>query len=149
MSKTNGSHPNGNGHKSEAEKMAQDWATNPRWAGIERPYGPEDVLKLRGSFKVEHTIATMGAERLWNLMETEPFVRTLGALSGMQAVQMVQAGLKGIYLSGWQVAADANSWGQTYPDQSIYPYDSAPKLAKRINNALQRSDQIAHLNGDE
>ncbi len=155
MSKTNG-HLNGssshmsktNGHHSEAEAMAKDWETNPRWQGIERPYGPEEVLKLRGSFKVEHTIAKMGAERLWHLMETEPFVRTLGALSGQQAVQMVQAGLKGIYLSGWQVAADANSWGQTYPDQSIYPYDSAPKLAKRINNALQRADQIAHMNGD-
>lgn len=149
MSKTNGYQNGANGHHSEAERMAHEWANSSRWAGIERPYSPEDVLKLRGSFKVEHTIAKMGAERLWHLMETEPFVRTLGALTGQQAVQMVQAGLQGIYLSGWQVAADANSWGQTYPDQSIYPYDSGPKLAKRINNALQRADQIAHASGDE
>lgn len=146
--KTNGIHTNGNGHgMSEAETMMRDWETNPRWEGIDRPYTAEDVLKLRGSFPVEYTLARMGAERLWELMESEPFVRSLGALSGGQAVQMVQAGLQAIYLSGWQVAADANSWGQVYPDQSIYPYDSAPKLARRINNALRRADQIDHANG--
>ena len=141
---------NGNGHGNyTAEVMKSDWANNPRWDGIERPYRPEDVLNLRGSFKVEHTIARMGATRLWELMNERPFVRALGAVTGQQAVQMVQGGLEAIYLSGWQVAADANSWGQTYPDQSIYPYDSAPKLARRINNALMRADQIAHVNGDK
>ncbi len=135
---------NGNGH---IDSMTQEWATNPRWQGIKRPYTADDVQKLRGSFLVEHTIAKMGAERLWKLMDEEPFVRALGALSGGQAVQMVEAGLQAIYLSGWQVAADANSWGQTYPDQSIYPYDSAPKLIKRINNALMRADQIDHMGG--
>jgi isocitrate lyase len=139
---------NTNGHKKHAlETMAQDWATNPRWAGVTRPYTPMDVDRLRGSFQIEYTLARMGAERLWNLMESEPFVRSLGALSGGQAVQMVQAGLQAIYLSGWQVAADANSASHTYPDQSLYPADSAPKLVARINNALQRADQIDHMNG--
>lgn len=135
---------NGNGHKDE---MTLDWETNPRWAGIERPYTAADVRKLRGSFVVEQTIAKIGAERLWKLMEEEPFVRALGALSGGQAVQMVQGGLQAIYLSGWQVAADANAASHTYPDQSLYPADSAPKLIKRINNALQRADQIDHMSG--
>lgn len=135
---------NGNGHK---DSMTMDWETNPRWKGITRPYTAEDVQKLRGSFVVEQTIAKMGAERLWQLMEEGPFVRSLGALSGGQAVQMVEAGLQAIYLSGWQVAADANAASHTYPDQSLYPADSAPKLVKRINNALQRADQIDHMNG--
>lgn len=129
--------------------LTQEWETNPRWAGIERPYSAEDVMRLRGSFTVEHTIARMGAERLWELMKTEPFVRSLGALTGGQAVQMVEAGLQAIYLSGWQVAADANLAGSTYPDQSLYPANSAPKLVQRINNALQRADQIAHMNGED
>lgn len=128
-------------------EMEKEWAENPRWEGIERPYTAEDVLRLRGSFKIEYTLAKMGAERLWELMETQPFVRALGALSGGQAVQMVQAGLQAIYLSGWQVAADANGAAHTYPDQSLYPANSAPKLAQRINNALLRADQIDHMNG--
>ncbi|RMD53778.1 MAG: isocitrate lyase [Candidatus Thermofonsia bacterium] len=125
--------------------MAEDWKFNKRWQGIERPYTPQDVLRLRGSIQIEHTLARMGAERLWQLMKEDPYVHALGALTGNQAVQMVQAGLKAIYLSGWQVAADANGAGQTYPDQSLYPADSAPKLVQRINAALQRADQIYHL----
>jgi isocitrate lyase len=118
-----------------------------RWAGIERPYTGEDVLRLRGSVQVEHTLARLGAERLWSLLHDEEYVAALGALSGGQAVQMVKAGLKAIYLSGWQVAADANLAGQTYPDQSLYPADSAPALVKRLNNALLRADQIEHAEG--
>jgi isocitrate lyase len=118
-----------------------------RWDGIERPYTDEDVRRLRGSVRVEHTLARLGAERLWNLLHEEPYVAALGALSGGQAVQMVKAGLKAIYLSGWQVAADANLSGQTYPDQSLYPVTSAPALARRINNALLRADQIEWAEG--
>ncbi len=129
----------------EINKLAEDWKFNKRWQGIERPYTPQDVLRLRGSIQIEHTLARMGAERLWQLMKEDPYVHALGALTGNQAVQMVQAGLKAIYLSGWQVAADANGAGQTYPDQSLYPADSAPKLVQRINAALQRADQIYHL----
>lgn len=128
-------------------KLEQEWANNPRWAGIERPYSAEDVLKLRGSFQVEQTIARMGAERLWYLLHNRPFVRSLGALTGGQAVQMIQAGLEAIYLSGWQVAADANLSANTYPDQSLYPANSAPQLVARINRALQRADQIDHMQG--
>ena len=130
-----------------AAQMSQDWATAPRWAGIERPYTPEQVLRLRGSFMIEYTIARMGAERLWHVLHTEPFVRALGAITGNQAVQMVQAGLKAIYMSGWQVAGDNNTAGETYPDQSLYPVDSVPNLLRRINKALQRADQISHMNG--
>ncbi|GIK74621.1 MAG: isocitrate lyase [Chloroflexota bacterium] len=130
-----------------AAQMSRDWATSPRWAGIERPYTPEQVLRLRGSFMIEYTIARMGAERLWHLLHTEPFVRALGAVTGNQAVQMVQAGLKAIYMSGWQVAGDNNTAGETYPDQSLYPVDSVPTLLRRINKALQRADQISHMNG--
>jgi isocitrate lyase len=119
-----------------------------RWQGIERPYSDEDVERLRGSVVVEHTLARLGAERLWSLLHTEPFVPSLGALSGNQAVQMVKAGLPAIYVSGWQVAADANLSGQTYPDQSLYPADSAPALVRRINNALLRADQIHWAEGD-
>ena len=115
--------------------------------GIERPYTQEDVERLQGRFHVEHTIARLGAERLWKLMETEPYVAALGALTGAQAVQMVKAGLKAIYLSGWQVAADGNLSAQTYPDQSLYPVNSAPALVKRINNALLRADQIDAAEG--
>jgi isocitrate lyase len=120
-----------------------------RWAGIERPYSEADVEALRGSVVVEHSLARLGAERLWELLETEPFVPTLGAMTGGQAVEMVKAGLKGIYVSGWQVAADANLAGHTYPDQSLYPSTSAPALVRRINNALLRADQIATAEGDQ
>src|SRR6266849_2260677 len=124
-----------------------DWATNQRWKGVERPYTAEDVLRLRGSIQIEHTLARMGAERLWELLQTEPYVNALGAMTGNQAVQQVQAGLKAIYVSGWQVAADANNAGQMYPDQSLYPADSVPHMCRRINNALQRADQIHHAEG--
>jgi isocitrate lyase len=129
------------------ERMDYEWGSNPRWAGIERPYRPADVLRLRGSIHIEHTLARMGAERLWELLQTEPYVNALGALTGNQAVQQVQAGLKAIYVSGWQVAADANSAGQMYPDQSLYPADSVPNLCRRINSALQRADQVHHAEG--
>jgi isocitrate lyase len=120
-----------------------------RWDGITRPYTPEDVERLRGSVRVEHTLARLGAERLWTLLQERPYVRALGALSGNQAVQMVKAGLDAIYLSGWQVAGDANLSSQTYPDQSLYPSNSAPALVSRINNALQRVDQIEHSEGND
>ncbi len=127
--------------------MAQDWASNPRWKGVERPYTAEDVLRLRGSIHIEHTLARMGAERLWDLLHTDPYINALGAMTGNQAVQQVQAGLKAIYVSGWQVAADANNAGTMYPDQSLYPADSVPNLCRRINNALQRADQVHHAEG--
>jgi isocitrate lyase len=126
-------------------EISSAWNDQARWQGIERPYTPEDVLRLRGTVKIEYTLARMGAERLWRLMNTEPYVRALGAVTGNQAVQMVQAGLQAIYLSGWQVAADANTAAHTYPDQSLYPMDSAPHLVQRLNNALLRADQIYHL----
>src|SRR3712207_7375461 len=118
-----------------------------RWAGVERPYGLEDVARLAGSVPVEHTLARRGAERLWRLLHEEDYVAALGALTGGQAVQMVRAGLKAIYLSGWQVAADANLAGHTYPDQSLYPANSGPALVKRLNNALLRADQIDTVEG--
>jgi isocitrate lyase len=123
-------------------------ANNGRWRGIERPYSREDVERLRGTVHVEHTLARLGAERLWELLHTEPYVPTLGALTGGQAVQMVKAGLQAIYLSGWQVAADANLAGHTYPDQSLYPSNSGPALVRRLNNALLRVDQIHAAEGD-
>lgn len=129
------------------KEMATNWKNDERWHGVERPYTAEDVFKLRGTVQIEYTLARMGAERLWQLMHQEDYVNALGALSGNQAVQMVQAGLQAIYLSGWQVAADANLAGQTYPDQSLYPANSAPQLVKRINNALLRADQIHHAQG--
>jgi isocitrate lyase len=119
-----------------------------RWKGVMRPYTDSDVERLRGSFRVEHTVARLGAERLWELMHSEPYLPTLGALTGAQAVQMVKAGLKAIYVSGWQVAADANLAGHTYPDQSLYPVNSAPALVRRINNALLRADQIEAVEGN-
>lgn len=128
-------------------QMAESW-TGPRFAGITRGYTPEDVYKLRGSIVPEQTLARLGAERLWHLLNTEPFVNTLGALTGNQAVQQVKAGLKAIYLSGWQVAADANVAGQMYPDQSLYPANSVPMIVKRINQAFQRADQIQHAEGE-
>src|SRR5712675_487546 len=127
--------------------LTAEWRNNSRWNGIERPYAAEDVLRLRGSIHIEHTLARMGADRLWELLQTEPYVNALGAMTGNQAVQQVQAGLKAIYVSGWQVAADANNAGTMYPDQSLYPADSVPNLCRRINNALQRADQIHHAEG--
>jgi isocitrate lyase len=124
-----------------------DWATNPRWRGITRPYSYDDVLRLRGTIQIEHTLARLGAERLWNLMHTDPYVAALGAVTGNQAIEMVQAGLQAIYGSGWQVAADNNTAGDVYPDQSLYPCDSAPALVKRINRALMRADQIESAEG--
>jgi isocitrate lyase len=118
-----------------------------RFDGIRRPYSVEDVLRLSGSFHVRHSLAERGANRLWQLLHSEPYVPSLGAMTGNQAVQMVRAGLKAIYLSGWQVAADNNTAGATYPDQSLYPADSAPALCKRINQALLRADQIEHSEG--
>jgi isocitrate lyase len=127
--------------------IKHDWATNPRWKGIERPYSAEDVVKLQNSIRIEYSLARQGAERLWSLLHSEQYVAGLGALTGNQAVQEVQAGLNAIYLSGWQVAADANGAGQMYPDQSLYPVDSVPNVVKRINNALLRADQIQNLSG--
>ena len=132
----------------QALEIEQDWRGNPRWAGVERRYTAQDVVRLRGSVVEEHTLARRGAQRLWEALETRPFTRALGALTGNQAVQMVKGGLEAIYLSGWQVAADANLAGQTYPDQSLYPANSVPAVVRRINNALQRADQIAWMEGD-
>lgn len=129
------------------ECMEYEWAHNPRWKGVERPYSAADVLRLRGSIHIEHTLARLGAERLWDLLQTDSYINALGAVTGNQAVQQVQAGLKAIYVSGWQVAADANNSGQMYPDQSLYPADSVPNLCRRINSALQRADQIHHAEG--
>ena len=126
-----------------AQALRQTWATDPRWKDVERPYDAEDVLRLRGSIVEEQTLARRGAERLWSLLEREEYVATLGAMTGGQAVQMAKAGLQAIYLSGWQVAADANLAGQTYPDQSLYPVNSVPTVVRRLNNALLRADQIA------
>ena len=127
--------------------LEKDWAENPRWKGIKRGYSAADVVRLRGSLQVEHTLAKRGAEKLWNLLHTEPFINSLGALTGNQAMQQVKAGLKAIYLSGWQVAGDANSNGEMYPDQSLYAVDSVPKVVKRINGALTRADQIQWSEG--
>src|SRR5437868_4248486 len=127
--------------------MDKEWTTNPRWKGIQRTYSFADVKRLQGSLTIEHTLARRGAEKLWQLLQTEPFVPALGALTGNQAVQQVRAGLKAIYVSGWQVAADANLAGHMYPDQSLYPANSAPALVKRLNRALQRADQIEHAEG--
>jgi len=130
-----------------ASEMKKHWNSNARWEGVERPYSSEDVVRLRGSIPVEHTLARLGAERLWWLLNHESYVPALGALTGNQAVQQVKAGLKAIYMSGWQVAADANDAGQMYPDQSLYPADSVPNVVRRINNALLRADQIHHMDG--
>ena len=129
----------------QAQALANSWESEPRWQGIKRTYSAEDVVRLRSSVQIEYTLARLGAERLWHLMHTEPFVRALGALTGNQAVQQVLAGLKAIYLSGWQVAADANTAEQTYPDQSLYPVDSVPTVVRRLNSALLRADQLQHL----
>ena len=132
-----------------ASELNKQWQSDARWTGILRPYSGEDVVKLRGSIQVEHTLARLGAERLWNLLQTEPYVAALGALTGNQAVQQVKAGLNAIYLSGWQVAADANNAGQMYPDQSLYPADSVPTVVRNINNSLMRADQIHHMDGKD
>ncbi|HEU5229228.1 MAG TPA: isocitrate lyase [Ktedonobacteraceae bacterium] len=128
-------------------ELTQSWENDPRWQGIKRPYTAENVIRLRGSVQIEYTLARMGAERLWNLLHSEPYVAALGALTGNQAVQQVKAGLQAIYLSGWQVAADANLAGQMYPDQSLYPANSVPQVVHKINQALQRADQIHHSEG--
>jgi isocitrate lyase len=133
-----------NTDRRSASLLNKSWEENARWAGVERPYSAEDVVRLRGTLPVEYTLARRGAERLWELLHGEPFVRALGAQTGAQAVQMVQAGLKSIYVSGWQVAGDMNDAGHTYPDQSLYPANSVPNLVRRINNALMRADQIHH-----
>jgi isocitrate lyase len=130
-----------------AAQLRREWADNPRWAGIDRSYDARDVVDLRGSVVEEHTLARRGAQRLWESLQDKRFVRALGALTGNQAVQMVKAGLEAIYLSGWQVAADANLAGETYPDQSLYPANSVPAVVRRINNALLRADQIQHAEG--
>src|SRR5262245_33069078 len=132
-----------------ADELAKTWKSDPRWEGITRPYTADDVLRLRGTILIEHTLARLGAERLWKLLREDDYVPALGALTGNQAMQMVKAGLKAIYLSGWQVAADANLAGQMYPDQSLYPANSVPQVVKRINQALQRADQITHSEGKD
>jgi isocitrate lyase len=137
-----------NGNRDVSE-ITRKWNRDDRWKGIKRPYTAEEVVRLRGSLPIEYTLATNGARRLWDLLHQEPYVAALGALTGSQAVQQVQAGLLAIYVSGWQVAADNNSIGHTYPDQSLYPVDSVPNLVRRINNAFQRADQIQHAEGRE
>src|SRR5215831_16895012 len=131
-----------------AADLASSWMSDSRWNGVERLYSAEDVMRLSGSVRIRHTLAERGADRLWSLLHEEDYVAALGALTGNQAIQQVKAGLKAIYLSGWQVAADANLSGHMYPDQSLYPSNSVPNVVKRINQALQRADQIAHLEGD-
>ncbi len=133
----------------QAQALAKEWSDNSRWNGIKRNYTAEDVVRLRGSVMVEHTLAKRGSEKLWNLMHTEPFVNALGALTGNQAMQQVKAGLKAIYLSGWQVAGDANLAGEMYPDQSLYPANAVPMVVKRINNTLTRADQIQWSEGKD
>lgn len=132
-----------------AAQLEQSWKSDPRWKGVKRPYSGADVVRLRGSVHIEHSLARLGAEKLWNYLHTEPYVNALGALTGNQAMQQVRAGLKAIYLSGWQVAADANLSGEMYPDQSLYPANSVPMVVKRINQCLQRADQIHHAEGDD
>jgi len=149
--KNNGKPANGNGNHTHGMRgsLEAEWGRSPRWKGITRPYSEKDVDQLRGTIHVEHSLARLGAERLWNLLHTEEFVPALGAVTGNQAVQQVQAGLQAIYVSGWQVAADANDAGQTYPDQSLYPVNSVPTLIRRINQALLRADQIHHAEGKD
>ena len=131
-----------------AEQLRLDWSNNPRWAGVTRTYSAEDVVRLRGTVQIEHSLARLGAEKLWKSLNTSDFVNALGALTGNQAMQQVKAGLKAIYLSGWQVAADANLAGEMYPDQSLYPANSVPQVVKRINNTLLRADQLHHAEGN-
>ena len=146
-------HPSGHGAAKARDAafgaLEHQWATSARWQGIIRPYSAADVYRLRGSITIEHTLASLGAQRLWELLHTQPYVHALGALTGNQAIQQVRAGLQAIYLSGWQVAADANGSGHMYPDQSLYPCDSVPRIVRNINRALARADQIAHAEGME
>lgn len=135
--------------KQRAAQLEQNWKSDERWNGVTRPYTAEDVIRLRGSIDIEQTLARKGSEKLWNLLHTEDFINALGALTGNQAMQQVKAGLKAIYLSGWQVAADANLSGNMYPDQSLYPANSVPQVVKRINQALQRADQIDYMEGND
>src|ERR1700731_5416642 len=137
---------NGN-NGNDTHSNHSDWATNPRWSTITRPYSYADVLRLRGTIQIEYTLARLGAERLWNLMHSEAYVPALGAITGNQAIEIVQAGLQAIYGSGWQVAADSNTAGDVYPDQSLYPCDSAAALVKRVNRALLRADQVESAEG--
>jgi isocitrate lyase len=139
---------NGNGNY-KALDLDSAWKSNPRWEGVARPYGGADVQRLRGSIQIEHTLARRGAERLWDLLHCETYIPALGAMTGNQAVQQIEAGLQAIYVSGWQVAADANNADQTYPDQSLYPANSVPHVIRRINQALLRADQIHHAEGDQ
>jgi isocitrate lyase len=136
-----------NTYEYDALAIAEEWAANQRWRKVRRPYRARDVVRLRGSVRIKYSLAELGAERLWELLDTEDYIAALGAMTGSQAVQQVQAGLQAIYVSGWQVAADANGAGQTYPDQSLYPVDSVPAMVRRINNAFQRADQIQHSEG--
>jgi len=133
--------------KTTTRNGKMNWESDPRWKGITRPYTWADVESLRGSMRIEHSLARHGAETLWNLLQTEPYVAALGAMTGNQAIQQVRAGLKAVYVSGWQVAADANNAGEMYPDQSLYPSDSVPAMVRRINRALQRADQVHHSEG--
>ena len=135
--------------ENEPKKLALDWNTKSRWVGVTRPYAVEDVYRLRGSYEIDYTIARLGADRLWKLLVEEPYVHALSAVTGNQAIQQVKAGLKSIYVSGWQVAADMNESQNMYPDQSLYPSDSVPRQLRRINNALLRADQIHHLRNDD
>jgi isocitrate lyase len=132
-----------------AEQLQKDWDSNPRWKGVKRGYRAADVVRLRGTVPVEYSLARLGAEKLWRYMQSTPFVSSLGALTGNQAMQQVKAGLKSIYLSGWQVAGDANVAGEMYPDQSLYPANSVPDVVRRINNTLRRADEICHAEGDD
>ncbi|MGH6609785.1 MAG: isocitrate lyase, partial [Burkholderiaceae bacterium] len=131
----------------DAQRLQKEWNEGARWKGVKRGYSAEDVVRLRGSLQVEHTLAKRGAEKLWRLLHSEPYVNTLGALTGNQAMQQVKAGLKAIYLSGWQVAGDANLAGEMYPDQSLYPANSVPAVVRRINNTFARADQIQWMEG--
>ena len=135
--------------KLATEQLKKQWASSERWKGVERTYSADDVMKLRGSVHIEYSLARLGAEKFWQLLHEDGIVSALGALTGNQAIQEVQAGLKAIYCSGWQVAGDGNSAGEMYPDQSLYPVDSVPKMIERINNALLRTDQIHHMEGDD
>ena len=130
-----------------AVELKKDWETNPRWKGVKRTYSAEDVVRLRGSVQIEHTLARRGAEKLWNYVNTEPYINCLGALTGGQAMQQVKAGIKAIYLSGWQVAADNNEYSAMFPDQSLYPVDSVPAVVERINNTFKRADEIQCARG--
>src|SRR6201992_2973172 len=132
-----------------AEELRNTWRDSPRWRGIQRPYSAEDVVRLRGTIAIEHSIARLTSEKLWRYVNEKPFVNSLGALTGNQAMQQVKAGLDAIYLSGWQVAGDANLAGEMYPDQSLYPADSVPAVVRKINATLKRADELHHAEGND